>query len=937
MSLLAGLGGDQNPHASPTARPLIARARVIRAPIAAGGSLAVVVPNYSQAYEYEVFGDHWTLEGELPQVGDRCVVLFDDDGDIWVASWERGTPGVYETSLLGVFIDFANGVKNAPLTNRDPGTPTRFDSLTTTDTGVLVYDNSTTHGLSFLPKIVKFTSSTASSGYVSVGHPRPTEWTWYGRIFFSFTPSPSAGIRLVEWREGTAGRCRFQVTSSDKIEVRDNGGTLLASSQVTLEAGKAYRIEWEVVPGTSTGVITLKIFEGQETSPIEVLVSAPANTGTRVDLTRFGNANNGNIQSTLRFGGFADGLRSPAGPYTGPPAPTFAIVDSATGEMFGGFDHDGAFFLSATGPFLYDGGRFRVNPGDEIFRFDPVHGNLIIGVNRAATKDPVSGGPSFFNGFDIPSGRWHGRSYNVTTINDPPDITMIRAEIANTEASGTNGSTEGSLFSSSTIDFQPIDLGRYLVIGGVEYIIRELIDRQTAVMEDKLTQELATFPVASGVSWERSQYPWPHTLSGGRGAVGQVRTSPVGFSFIRSGVDGVTNGTQAFTASSGAFTSNDVGRYIMVGDSPLRVYEIIARISPTQVTLFSADPISASGQSWKIAGSPYDEGFDLGHNPHTLGFRCEKGALSFSSDNQETVVPSTSLRLSMSNPEILQGGPNSFSSREVFEVWGDGLFKLFVGDLQLDGVDRRYSDPGKAADAVTNGTNTITSATAKFTSADIGRYIQIAGSTLRTWLITAVNSSTSITVAGPDPVSASSQQWIICRGGAVTVTAPDGLTTKRLGVDVSGAPMWGPTGLPMIVRKPSDETVNNSIAFQNDDHLLFHGAANAIYYVEAVLRVTSPSVNSDLKVSYSKPAGATHEIQRGQEAAGVAPGSSPGGLQTAGVSMGGSNSTYLVKVVGYITMGTTPGPVNLQWAQDTATVENTVVKANSFLSVTRIA
>ena len=95
-------------------------------------------------------------------------------------------------------------------------------------------------------------------------------------------------------------------------------------------------------------------------------------------------------------------------------------------------------------------------------------------------------------------------------------------------------------------------------------------------------------------------------------------------------------------------------------------------------------------------------------------------------------------------------------------------------------------------------------------------------------------------------------------------------------------------GVMSPVRKTADETVNNSTTLQNDDHLQLALAANDIYLVELFLLQQSPSLNSDFKCGWSYPAACT---------------------------INGANAGTLI----------------FQWAQNTATVEDTKVLTNSYL------
>jgi hypothetical protein len=79
-------GGGQPRRIS---RPSIARARVVRAPVSNQDDMQVALVNYSASSPYDVPADQWmSVPGDLPAKGDLCAVLFDDEGDCWVAAWD---------------------------------------------------------------------------------------------------------------------------------------------------------------------------------------------------------------------------------------------------------------------------------------------------------------------------------------------------------------------------------------------------------------------------------------------------------------------------------------------------------------------------------------------------------------------------------------------------------------------------------------------------------------------------------------------------------------------------------------------------------------------------------------------------------------------------------------------------------------------------------
>jgi hypothetical protein len=49
--------------------------------------MAVVLENYSRSLEFEVPAGQWAERAGLPNPGDLCLVVFDDDGDAWVPVW----------------------------------------------------------------------------------------------------------------------------------------------------------------------------------------------------------------------------------------------------------------------------------------------------------------------------------------------------------------------------------------------------------------------------------------------------------------------------------------------------------------------------------------------------------------------------------------------------------------------------------------------------------------------------------------------------------------------------------------------------------------------------------------------------------------------------------------------------------------------------------
>ena len=134
---------------------------------------------------------------------------------------------------------------------------------------------------------------------------------------------------------------------------------------------------------------------------------------------------------------------------------------------------------------------------------------------------------------------------------------------------------------------------------------------------------------------------------------------------------------------------------------------------------------------------------------------------------------------------------------------------------------------------------------------------------------------------------------------------------------------------PGIVRKTADETVNNSTTYQNDDHLLYAVGANQVYFFILWLRYTTGSV-PNIKVQFVGPAGATisayHQGWDTTHAYDEQLGSTGHVLESNIVE-------HAAIFHGVIRTGGASGNFQVQWAQNTAEVSDTVVNLDSMLAV----
>lgn len=142
------------------------------------------------------------------------------------------------------------------------------------------------------------------------------------------------------------------------------------------------------------------------------------------------------------------------------------------------------------------------------------------------------------------------------------------------------------------------------------------------------------------------------------------------------------------------------------------------------------------------------------------------------------------------------------------------------------------------------------------------------------------------------------------------------------------------------VVKTAEEIVNNSAVLQNDNELLIAVTASEVSLIIAMLRINIPSVNSDFRYLFTVPAGGTI---KGFGLGLIGPLADPqdmvteanlAGVQTsANVSSGGKNQVLYMLYEG----GGNAGNIQYQWAQGTATAEDTKVLTRSCLVKLRLS
>lgn len=153
-------------------------------------------------------------------------------------------------------------------------------------------------------------------------------------------------------------------------------------------------------------------------------------------------------------------------------------------------------------------------------------------------------------------------------------------------------------------------------------------------------------------------------------------------------------------------------------------------------------------------------------------------------------------------------------------------------------------------------------------------------------------------------------------------------------VQIGGNLVVTGVGSKVTARKTVDQSVNNTTTLTNDSNLAIAVVNGAVYEVHGLIIYNSNST-ADLKLGWTFPGGSTGAFgMHGYDAGGTVFMADSRAI-SAVISYNGFGTDYTVLINGIFVAGAN-GSLQLQFAQNTANVSNTTLKANSFLSLTRI-
>jgi hypothetical protein len=141
-----------------------------------------------------------------------------------------------------------------------------------------------------------------------------------------------------------------------------------------------------------------------------------------------------------------------------------------------------------------------------------------------------------------------------------------------------------------------------------------------------------------------------------------------------------------------------------------------------------------------------------------------------------------------------------------------------------------------------------------------------------------------------------------------------------------------------IVRKTTNQIVNDSATLVNDSELKINLVSSETVYFEATIRYNSDPA-ADIKIAFVGPTGTTIRwdnfgsmyVGSGDAVAVSNAEVTEGGIRVFGAAAG----VRTINISGYAQVGSTSGDLQMQFAQNLATVANTTVFFNSVLKVFR--
>ena len=357
----------------------------------------------------------------------------------------------------------------------------------------------------------------------------------------------------------------------------------------------------------------------------------------------------------------------------------------------------------------------------------------------------------------------------------------------------------------------------------------------------------------------------------------------------------------------------------------------------------------------------------VGYTPAALPNVCAAGQKMMGYDSTGAIQCDTDLNsaaaASNAFDQITNPSGNSsisFANTRATWTWGTA-----TGSNPMFNFTDTTANTGTGAVVQINSTGTSTALPIKITAQGTTNGVQMSSagtlSAIGSGGITATSLSSTLAIANGgtgqttataafnalDPLTTKGD--IIVHDGTNSVRQAVGANNLVLTADSTqtNGVRWADTSLWVI--KSADETVNNSAAFQNDDHLVFVCATNTSYFVDGLFLLNAASTTPSFKFQWTVPSGASMfwgPISRSGVGAGDTSvywsGHALGGTAEALLTEASTttiqslNGTTGLTMKAIVRCAGTGGNVQLQWAQNTANASDSKLLKDSHLQVRKL-
>ncbi|HTW19116.1 MAG TPA: LamG-like jellyroll fold domain-containing protein [Mycobacteriales bacterium] len=211
---------------------------------------------------------------------------------------------------------FEGGTSGTAITaaNSGGGSGNKFDSVSCTG-GTATYSTNSAHGT-----LAAALTPGTSPCYLQWGKTSitSTSTTSYGRSYLYLAANPAVTEEFAHLGDSSFNRdAQINISTAGKITLYDANNTKQATFTQSLPLNTWLRVEWTLVNSTTSGSLTVSVYSGDSTTPIESHTVSGINTGTAFGSLQIGQVlSSSTAPGTIRLDDVAFGTTGPLGPGT---------------------------------------------------------------------------------------------------------------------------------------------------------------------------------------------------------------------------------------------------------------------------------------------------------------------------------------------------------------------------------------------------------------------------------------------------------------------------------------------------------------------------------------------------------------------------------------------------------------------------------------------